>query len=310
MPSTKRVSGSCTLGHIMSESLQFNNGQMRMENVGQFSLERPETVLVGFASEQGDRTLVQNARVKIYQDPQSDGTVVPLPVKTNVPLYGVDCPGCYFLLPEADLRYKFTFYTTGLTPGLYNIQFTGLLNPLIGDITETGQFIIGYVSAMQGMVDILRDALYDFNPNLYQLMSANRVWSDTNLLHFLQLSMSQINSVPTPTEFTIATFPFPGLAISLAKSHALTSRAVLEVFNQMQYSDVLSLSIQRPEALKSLAADERTMALKMIADWKSWESLYGDTGAGPGIGFGESKIPFQISRVLSFLPNMKNTFGV
>lgn len=295
----------------MSESLSFIDGSQRVENVGQFSLERPETVFVGFADENGQRSLVQNARVKIYQDPDSAGVVTPLPVKTYAPPYnGVDCPGCYFLLPEADLRYKFTFFTTGLTPGLYNIQFTGRLNPTLGDMTETGQFIIGYVSAMQGMIDILRDTLYDFNPNLYQLMSANRVWSDTNLLNYLQLSMSQINSVPTPTSFTMATFPFPGLMISLAKSHALTSRAVLEVFNQMQYSDVLSLSIQRPEALKSLAADERTMVLEMVKNWKAWESLYGDTGAGAGMGFGESKIPFQIARVLSFLPNMKNTFGI
>lgn len=289
--------------------ITYGNGGYRIESVGAYAFERWESVFAIFKDQDNNPTIVTNAHVYIYQD---EGPAIP--VKTTQPIWN-NAQGKYILLPAPPTpsgapQYEFKFTTDGLQPGLYSLKFTSDLSATIKDIHVTGQFVVGYVTCLDSYIGFVRDALYDFNPKLYELMRAQRIWSDENIRKNVALGIMDVNGVPNPTSFTLDSWPFPNWVIDFAVARALRSREVLEIFNRMSYADVLSLNIDRPGALEALGKAKHDETLAAVKDWKAYWNLFGDDSGWPGMAFGETKIPLQISRVLSYLPNMSNTFGV
>jgi hypothetical protein len=223
----------------------------------------------------------------------------------------------YIILPVGDSagHYKFEFMVAGMSPGMYDIIFEGE-DPTpggYGPLVVTGGFVVGWVTRLKELVYRLRDRLFDFDPTLYQLMDQKQVWTDNGLMLALQSAIDTINIFPVASRFTIETFPHPGLVIEGGYANALMSRSVLEVFNTMSYSDGHSLQIARSAELRGLAQQAEADFKQLAKSYKDWWSLYGDDNldaSGVGIGMGSQSIPLQISRILSWMPNMSNTFGI
>jgi hypothetical protein len=89
---------------------------------------------------------------------------------------------------------------------------------------------------------------------------------------------------------------------------ALRSRAVLEIFNKMSYSDSQSLNIDRMPQLEATAAAEYREWVDQMTKWKMWFAIYGSGKSAAGMG--TTTIPLQVSRALSMLPNMSQTFSI
>lgn len=280
----------------------------------QVSPEVVETVYVYFKY---DETLIDptDPRVKIL-DPT--GTLIE--VKTLAaqnPLLSKQ----YVLTRIGTGLYKFSFYSNSLPHGLYSIVFFGThpTNPTqIGTLTVSGNFQVGFCSREQDLIWRLRDHLEDKDPTLYTLLPPTQHrWDDEHLLIDLQTAMNDINWIPpaAPTNWTVATFPNFALLLEGAMVHTLEGAAVIENWNAMQYTDEYALVISRSQQFHQMARDLAVQFNQKAKDFKYYWALYGDgqggvEGSGIGIGMGSQNLPFQISRVLSFLPNMKNVFGI
>ena len=233
---------------------------------------------------------------------------IPVPLKTLSPTVGT---ALYQLNRVSVGMYSFVFYTQGLVPGLYTIVFSGgdpTTAPNYGVLTITGGFTLGSVSYELNLVMKLRQQLMDYDPRLYTIIDQNStVWRDECLLGYLGSALTDINMTPTPSNFGMVDFPYAGILIDGGYGRALRAASVLEIWNTMTYTDEISFSVDRSQKLQA-AGDLATKGFfERVDKWKTWWSAYGDEGgAGTGQWQGENKLPFSISRVLSWLPGMKN----
>lgn len=220
-------------------------------------------------------------------------------------------PEAYHLTRLGLGSYKFFFYIDAtLVKGLYDIIFEGE-RANYGTLTISGQFEVGYASRIQDLLVRFRHHLEDVDPSVYLLISnTDYAWTDSSLLVHLQDALNDINQTPPPATFSIDAFPYHSMLIEGAMITALRAASVKEKWNTMQYSDELSLVIDRAPFFAQLAQQMETVHRAKVEKWKLWWGFYGSDGGGIAIGMGSMRVPFQISRVLSWLPGLKNVFGV
>lgn len=293
------------------EGIIYQPGETRDEGLGRIVPEVFETVYCFFKNETG---FVNPTSPRVYVDQGAAHialqTLAPETVLGNKE---------YTLTNVSVGSYKFVFYPSNMSPGLYNIVFLGgdpAVIPNYGTFKVSGGFQVAQVQREFSMIRDLRHRLQDLNPALYTIIdSAKNVWTDENLLVYLSDAMNEINQTPTPSSYSLSNFPNTSLVLDGAFVRALQAAAVLEIWNTMQYNDEISFVIDRAPKLQALAKDVEGRYNANREKWKLWWSLYGDDGSGQGAAgtgqwMGELKVPFQISRVLSWLPNMKNVFGI
>lgn len=208
--------------------------------------------------------------------------------------------------------YSISFYTDRMTHGIYDLCFEGTGSVLpYNPITVTGQFVVGFVSRHQDLIYRTRQQLQDVDPSLYTLISPLiNAWTDPSLLGFIEATLNDLNFIPPSSVFTIDSCPVWSMLVDGAVVKALRAASVRENWNTMSYSDEYNLSISRAPFFKDLAAQMQLELMAKMERYKYWIGLYGDDGVGSAVSFAEQSLPFQISRVLSWLPGMKNTFGL
>lgn len=184
----------------------------------------------------------------------------------------------------------------------YTIQFKNA-NGDVSSQTQPGQG--GYANKKYEMMQDVRYRLFDFDPEQYRLDDERFMWVTAQLSSFLQQALNRVNQ--TPPRLTRLSFEDEVLPTELVKDwtvfYALKSRAILENFNQYQFSDGVSLTWDRSGKL--FTASDGTFSNLDTATQK-WKRAYRPRA----IGYGTSRLPFRVLRPLSFLPNMKNIFGI
>lgn len=286
----------------MADMMVWSPSDAGSGSVGAAPLQVFESVYVTFKNSTG-LVDVTNPRVSVRRNGElvslkTMGVSETVPGSKNYPLTRI-----------ALGNYRFVFYVEGLTSGLHDIQFEGE----DGDLTLkiSGKFEVGVVTREFDLIRRLREQLEDVDPSLYQIISkTSKAWSDANLLVYLQDTLNDLNQSPPTSLYLFGNFPYESLLLLGAKSQALFAASVKETWDTMQYNDELSLVINRAPQFQALAKDAQQLYETRKDRWKQWIGLYGDNGSGTGIGMGTQTIPFQISRVLSWLPNMQNTFGL
>lgn len=212
--------------------------------------------------------------------------------------------------------YKISFYSNSMVHGLYDLIFSGVgTDAAYNPLTVTGQFLVGFASRTQDLIWRVRHQLEDYDPQFYTLIStASNAWSDESLLMYLQSALNDFNYYPSIiTNYSLENIPMYTYVIDGAVIRALQAMAVRENWNTMSYADEWSLAVNRAPFFKELAAQIQAQLNFKLNVLKYQLALYGDgvgvDGAG-AVGMAEQSLPFQISRILSWLPNMKNTFGL
>lgn len=184
----------------------------------------------------------------------------------------------------------------------YTIQFQNT-NGDVSLPTVPGQ--AGYLDKKYEMLQDVRYRLFDFDPTQYRLDDERFIWVTAQLGSFLQQALNRVNQ--TPPRLTQLRFEDQVLPTELVKDwavfYALKSRAILENFNAFQFSDGVSLTYER--ASKLFQASDGTFG-NLDTSTQKWKRAYRPRA----IGLGTSRLPFRVLRPLSFLPNMKNVFGI
>jgi hypothetical protein len=265
-----------------------------------------ETITIRFVDEADNLTTVQDGKISL----QRDSTVITDAQAINNPVPNE--PGWFQLQYVTGTQYTFTFSTSCLEPGLYDFVAMGTI-PSGRTAKMIGQFTIQNVSRTKMFIERLRKHLFDIDPKLYLLDEPRLIFPDDLLLEYLNTAMSEINSTPpSRTALTLETSNSQGdidaLIIKGAVVYALRSRAVLEAFNKLSYSDSQALNIDRMPQLSQLAENMNKDWLEAIKRWKVWYAIYGSGTSA--VGMGTTTIPIQVSRALSLLPNLSQTFSI
>lgn len=162
----------------------------------------------------------------------------------------------------------------------------------------------GFLSRQHEFLEDVRYRLYDFNPELYRLDEPQFMWPTTQLWRFLNQGLNKINQTgPMLTNFTMDNVVCTELVKDYAVCMALKARGVLENFNQFKFSDGVGLDWNRAQPLFSSAANDYNTLLEEIKKFKL-------AFRPRAIASGSQRLPFRVLRPLSFLPNMKNVFGI
>lgn len=184
----------------------------------------------------------------------------------------------------------------------YTIQFKNTKRELSAP-TSPGQG--GFIDQKYAMLQDVRFRLYDFDPDQYRIDDHRFMWVTSQLSSFLQQALNRVNQ--TPPRLTQLKFEDHVLPTELVKDwtvfYALKSRAIIENFNAYSFSDGVSLTLER--ASKLFSASDGTFS-NLDTATQRWKRSYRPRA----IGFGTSRLPFRVLRPLSFLPNMKNIFGI
>jgi len=162
----------------------------------------------------------------------------------------------------------------------------------------------GFISAQHEMVEDVRLRLHDFNPNLYRLDVPQNQWTTTQLWRYINMGLNKLNQTgPMLTCWTIEQVPATELVKDWAVFYALKAKGILENFNNFSYSDGVSLTWNRHQAL--FQASDGTMA-GLLNETKDFKKAFRPRARG----LGTQRLPFRVLRPLSFLPNMGNVFGI
>ena len=184
----------------------------------------------------------------------------------------------------------------------YTIQFKNSTGAVSAQ-TDAGQG--GYSNRKYEMMQDVRFRLYDFDPTQYRVDDEKFMWVTAQLSSFLEQSLNRVNQ--TPPRLTQLRFEDQSLPTELVKDwtvfFALKSRAILENFNQYTFSDGVSLTWER--ASKLFSASDGTFS-NLDTATQRWKRAFRPRA----VGYGTSRLPFRVLRPLSFLPNMKNVFGI
>jgi len=189
----------------------------------------------------------------------------------------------------------------GTSTDYYQISF---LNANNQESSRTLLATGGFLSRQHEMLDDVRFRLHDFNPELYRLDVQQYQWSTTQLWRYLNMGLNKFNQTgPMLTNCTMEAVPATELVKDWAVYFALKAKGILENFNNFQYSDGVSLTWNRHQALFQTSDGQYNNLVKETRDYKlAWR---------PRARFiGTQRLPFRVLRPLSFLPNMKNVFGI
>lgn len=204
--------------------------------------------------------------------------------------------------------YSFTFLTTGLQEGLYDLLWSGTapVGPSLTThtLTVSGQVGIGAVTRLQDFINRVRYRLMDDHPVDYQIDQRGvNHWSKVELFSCLRDALSRINNTgPRITSNTFDSIPTEDLLVTGGMVYALYARARFEGANTMDYSDGHTLRIDRGPFYKQLADTFSKDWLDAVVSWKK------ATPPTP-IGIRTQQIPFRLFRVIGMLPNYQTYFG-
>lgn len=252
---------------------------------------------------------VENPRVRIFHG--FEQRPVDVDVLTTIgnndhsyPLTPVD--------PPQTGQYRFSFLTTWLPPGLYSLEFAGevdevLPGPIIRKktIIVKGDIEIGEISRLHDILNRIQMGLMDDFPMEYRLDEPVHQWKRDQLFVYTKEALSRFNSTgPRRTNFDIDTFPYGNeeLIVTGAKIWALYGRSRLEKANEMNYSDVHTLNIDRANMYKQMADTLMQDWTRAVQDWKKM------TPPTP-IGLKSQRLPFRLARVIGLLPNYQTYFS-
>lgn len=206
--------------------------------------------------------------------------------------------------------YGYQLKPTDLDVGYYGLEFRGVLQTVspYATLAVDGGVQVAAGTYESDLVYRVRLKLKDVNTALYQIDLPVQIWPDEEILYALQEALGQINVTPpmrTSWAFTDVYSYGHGvdsLLVLAAYGTLLQSKAVLEAANTMQRSDgAANLNIQRGQIYTSISTAVISDANRKIEGWKRSlvPSLYGQ---------GTYQYPYQLRRVISFLPGFKNIF--
>lgn len=214
--------------------------------------------------------------------------------------------------PPQTGQYRFAFLTTWLMPGLYNLEFAGDITETLPDTTTRqktlivkGELEIGEISRLHDVINRVQMGLMDDFPYEYRLDEPVHQWKKDQIYNYIREALSRFNSTgPRRTSFDIDSFPYGNeeLLVTGAKIWALYGRSRLEKANEMNYSDVHTLNIDRASMYKQMADTLMQDWTRAVQDWKKM------TPPTP-IGLRSQRLPFRVSRVIGLLPNYQTFFS-
>jgi hypothetical protein len=208
--------------------------------------------------------------------------------------------------------YQYSFYAGAFDAGLYDITFTGAYGTI--SLVVKGQMGLQEITVLQSFINDVRYNLYEVDSTWlgYQLDSPTKYWTEEMIYRALNHTLMITNEHPPMiTSWTFASIPCPGLLIAGATAECLLQRARLEDANSYSYTDAgKTLNIQRGQFYRQMAEE-----------WNRQFRGVGGVNGGGVVGFkyayrpkivavGSQRLPFKVLRPLSFLPGMKNIFGV
>lgn len=215
-------------------------------------------------------------------------------------------------VPPVTGQYSFSFLTTSLKPGLYQVEFAGetteqrtATEAVPHTVLVKGEFEIGQISRLHDILNRAQMGLMDDFPFEYRLDEPIHQFKKNQIFVYIKEALSRINSTgPKITGFTIDSFPagHDEFLVTGAKIWALWARARLEKANEMNYSDVHTLNIDRGPFYKELAD-------AWFRDWL--EAIISFKKATPPtpIGLKSQRLPFRVNRVIGLLPNYQTFFS-
>ncbi len=226
-------------------------------------------------------------KVKIYKAPNEQG-----PGALLVTIDAKDSGGNFVTLYEDP---------DGQPTDYYQISF---LNDADQESSKTILATGGFLSVQHFMLDDVRFRLHDFNPDLYRLDVKQNQWGTTQLWRYLNMGLNKFNQTgPMLTNCTFENLPASELVKDWAVYYALKAKGILENFNQFTYNDGVSLNWDRSAKLFSASDGQYSNLVNETKDFKK--------AFRPRARFiGSQRLPFRVLRPLSFLPNMKNVFGI
>jgi hypothetical protein len=166
----------------------------------------------------------------------------------------------------------------------------------------------GYLSRIHEVMDLVRMDLGDINPAFYQLDAITQYkWTGTQLYMWLRAAINDFNgSGAMVTNYTWDTLPEDAIPVieESVKCRALFERATKEIANVLDYNDGVSFKItNRPADYRAMKDEACRFFMEKVKMWKL-------SHRPRAIGLGSQRLPFRVTRPLSMLPNMANTFGL
>lgn len=207
--------------------------------------------------------------------------------------------------------YKFSFLTSGMHPGLIDLEFGGTVYDTVDsqlvphNLSVRGQIAIGEISHIQDLINRVRIGLMDEHPEDYTLDDKVYQWTAESLYTAIREALDLFNSAGPQISFfgnfEVLPVSTDALIVMAAKGFALIARGRFEKAIAMSYSDVHTLNIDRSETYIRLGQDLLKMALEWIVSWKK---------ATPptSIGLKSQRLPFRVNRVIGLLPNSSSFF--
>lgn len=203
-----------------------------------------------------------------------------------------------------------------IADGDYTITMSGKYPTASGGtIALSGSFTVREAPTIQTFIELLRGRLFDRDGSLYYIENRETfMWSDGDLYESLIASLDQINITP-PSRYLFSldgrddsgnpACPWQGLLLDGGLIYALHRRGLLEIPNTINYNDEISFSIDRSGKYQSMLQVFYSVWQQSLLRTKR---DYAFARAFP-IGMGQQRMPFVISRIMSFHPNLQSVFG-
>ena len=202
--------------------------------------------------------------------------------------------------------WHYSFLTTDMVAGAYVFTFSGS-TATIGPVTHVLGFTSAEIPVEQYFIGVLRARLADKRASRYLIDDNMRVrFSDGELYSYLddaRLRVGQEPPQPVLLPWNQAYAETHDLIVTGGFVGALEARGILETFNKFNYSDELSLNIDRSSFFQN-AQSLRSQWLLSIKTWKRDHIFH----IVRSIGMASGKYPQYYTRVLSLLPHMSRIY--
>jgi len=205
--------------------------------------------------------------------------------------------------------YHINFLSTGLEATTYLVEFKGNQEGTQVLLNIPGEFALFNTPTIQVYIDELRLMLNDYLTNRYRIEDTKvNLWEDKELFQSLKTSLFRMRTFPPilSQEFTFDNIAEgEGLLIEGGIIFSLFTRAILEVTNEFQYSDELSLAIKRSDSYRGIAKD-------LMTDWDKNVRMYKTNlqfKRTKPIAVKTARMPMVGRFILSMLPNRQVIFG-
>jgi hypothetical protein len=201
----------------------------------------------------------------------------------------------------------YEFLTTGFVEGTYVFTFTGSATG-IGTVTKTLTFTATAAPVEQYFVGALRTKLWDKRASRYLIDDNTRTrWSSGELFSFsdnARLKVGQAPPSPMNLTWEMAYAEAHDLVLTGGFIEALEAAGIFETWNRVQYSDELTLNIDRSVFYQN-AQSLRQQWWNMILAWKRDRAFH----ALKPVGMGSGKFPLYYSRIMTLsIANFQNSF--